>query len=94
VLLTPTLTRLPGLVEALRSRSGVTDDALRFSALVRLWNVTGQPAVTLPLHQTGDGVPVGVQLVAPPGREELLLALAAQLESTSGWTPRAPVSAY
>jgi amidase len=94
VLLTPTLTRLPGLVEALPSRAGVTDDALCFSALVRLWNVTGQPAVTLPLHQTGDGIPVGVQLVAPPGREELLLALAAQLEATSGWTPQAPVSAY
>jgi len=92
VLLTPTLTRLPAPVETLHSQAGVTDDALRFSALVRPWNVTGQPAITLPLHQTADGVPVGVQLVAPLGREDLLLTLAAQLEATIGWTPEAPVT--
>jgi amidase len=90
VLVTPTLTRLPPPVEALRSQAGVTDDAGRMSALVRLWNVTGQPAISLPLVATGDGVPVGVQLVGPPGREDLLLALAAQLEASAGWAPRAP----
>jgi amidase len=93
VLVTPTLTRLPVPVDALRSQAGVTDDAIRFSALVRLWNVTGQPAISLPLHETADGVPVGVQLVGPPGREDLLVGLAAQLEKSSGWTPRAPVPA-
>jgi amidase len=93
VLVTPTLTRLPASVDALRSQAGVTDDAVRFSALVRLWNVTGQPAISLPLHETADGVPVGVQLVGPPGREDLLLSLAAQLEATAGWAPRAPVPA-
>ena len=93
VLVTPTLTRLPAPIEALRSRAGVTDDAVRFSALVRLWNVTGQPAISLPLHETGDGVPVGVQLVGPPGREDLLLALAAQLEASAGWAPQPPVPA-
>ena len=93
VLVTPTLTRLPAPIDALRSQAGVTDDAVRFSALVRLWNVTGQPAISLPLHQTDDGVPVGVQLVGPPGREDLLLALAAQLEASAGWTPHAPVPA-
>jgi amidase len=93
VLVTPTLTRLPAPAEALHSQAGVTDDAVRFSALVRLWNVTGQPAFSLPLHQTDDGVPVGVQLVGPPGREDLLLALAAQLEASAGWTPHAPVPA-
>jgi amidase len=89
VLVTPTLTRLPAPAEALRSQAGVTDDAVRFSALVRLWNVTGQPAISLPLHQTDDGVPVGVQLVGPPGRDDLLLALAAQLEASAGLTPPA-----
>ena len=93
VLVTPTLTRLPTPVDGLRSQAGVTDDAVRFSALVRLWNVTGQPAISLPLHETADGVPVGVQLVGPPGREDLLLALAAQLEASAGWAPRAPVPA-
>jgi amidase len=88
VALTPTLTRLPSPAEALRAGAGVTDDALRFSVLVRIWNVTGQPAISLPLHATTDGIPVGVQLVAPPGREDLLIALAAQLEEASGWLPR------
>ena len=65
VLLTPTLTRLPGRSAGSASQAGVTDDAVRFSALVRIWNVTGQPAISLPLHATADGVPVGVQLVGP-----------------------------
>ena len=81
VLVTPTLTRLPALAGGLDAKAGVTDDALRFSALVRLWNVTGQPAVSLPLHETSDGVPVGVQLVGPPGRDDLLISVAAQLEA-------------
>ena len=68
--------------------AGVTDDALRFSVFLRIWNVTGQPAISLPLHATPDGVPVGVQLVAAPGREDLLIALAAQLEEAAGWRPR------
>lgn len=82
VLVTPTLTRLPPPIGA-QAQAGVTDDAVRFSALVRIWNVTGQPAISLPLHQTADGVPVGVQLVGAPGREDLLLALAAELEEQS-----------
>jgi amidase len=94
VLLTPTLTRLPAAVGGIRSQAGVTDHAVRFSVLVRIWNVTGQPAITLPLHATEEGVPVGVQLVGPPGREDLLLALAAQLEASVGWArPRVEVAA-
>ncbi|HVV59444.1 MAG TPA: amidase family protein, partial [Gaiellaceae bacterium] len=67
--------------------AGVTDDAVRFSAFVRMWNVTGQPAISLPVHQTAEGIPVGVQLVGPPGRDDLLLALAAQIEERVGWQP-------
>jgi amidase len=89
VVVTPTLTRLP-LPIGTEAKAGVTDDAVRFSVLVRIWNVTGQPAISLPLHRTPDGVPVGVQLVGPPGREDLLLALATQLEESIGWTPSAP----
>ena len=80
VLVTPTLTRLPSVVGGLHAEAGVTDDAVRFSALVRIWNVTGQPAISLPLHETADGVPVGVQLIGPPGRDDLVLSLGAQLE--------------
>ncbi len=89
VLVTPTLTRLPAAIGGIRSRAGVTDDAVRFSAFVRVWNITGQPALSLPLSQSTDGIPIGVQLVGPPGGEALLLALAAQLEEEVGWQPAA-----
>ena len=93
VLLTPTLTRLPAEAGGIQARAGVTDDAVRFSTFVRVWNVTGQPAISLPLHETEDGIPVGVQLVGPPGRDDLLISLSAQLEASVGLRPSARVAA-
>jgi amidase len=58
-----------------------------FSALA---NVTGQPAISLPLYQGADGLPMGVQLIAGPLREDLLLALGAQLEQALPWAGRTP----
>jgi amidase len=56
-------------------------------------NVTGLPAVSLPLHWTDEGVPVGVQLVAGPWQEARLISLAAQLEQARPWVQRqAPVA--
>lgn len=59
-----------------------TIETLRFTAQ---FNVSGQPAASLPLHVSDEGLPIGVQLVADYGREDLLIRIAGQLEEASGW---------
>jgi amidase len=54
------------------------------------FNLTGQPAVSLPLHWTPGGLPVGVQLVAAYGREDILVRVASQLEQAAPWSQRHP----
>jgi amidase len=54
------------------------------------FNATGQPAVSLPLGESAAGLPIGVQLVAPFGREDVLFRLAGQLEAAAPWTDRRP----
>jgi len=54
------------------------------------FNMTGQPAVSLPLHWTPDDLPVGVQLVAAYGREDVLVRVASQLEQAAPWADKLP----
>lgn len=66
--------------------------AIPFATFTSAFNVTGQPAISLPVHQTPEGLPVGVQLVAGYGREDTLLRVAAQIEQAQPWVERTPAT--
>ncbi len=66
-------------------------EAILPSLWLNCWvNLTGQPAISLPLHWTDSGLPMGIQLVARHGREDLLLQVASQLEPEVPWAQRHP----
>ncbi|WP_122817045.1 amidase [Nocardioides pantholopis] len=91
VVLTPTLAAPPVPVGALRDDADPAADfraQMAFTPWTSAWNVTGMPAISLPLHWTTDGLPVGVMLAARPAEEELLLALSAQIEAAAPWAGR------
>jgi amidase len=93
LLLTPVIATPPPPIGYLAGPEGGmrVRELLQFTAQ---FNVTGQPAISLPLHWTAGGLPVGVQLVAAYGREDLLVRVASQLEAAQPWfTRRPPVSA-
>jgi amidase len=62
----------------------------RFTPFAAMYNITGQPAVNLPLHWTDGGLPIGVMLAGPMGGEGLLISLSAQLETARPWKDRHP----
>ena len=94
VVLTPTLALPP--VPIGWQEDGVTGavDQLRrnteFTPFTAIANVTGLPAISLPLHSTSDGLPIGVQAIGPPAGDALVLRLAAQLEDAHPWADTRP----
>ncbi len=90
--LTPTLAQLPPPVGWFSSAPPAEnfERQKRFIPYAALYNITGQPAVSLPMHWTDGGLPVGIQLVGRPGGEAALLALAGQLERAAPWAHRRP----
>ena len=96
LLLTPTLASPPLRIGELYE---VGDDPNPLAASVRAgrfvtftppFNATGQPAINVPLHWNADGLPIGIQLVAAYGREDVLLRVAGQLELAAPWADRRP----
>ncbi len=65
----------------------------RFTPFTATFNLTGQPAVTIPAGLGVDGLPLSVQLVGRPGAEDVLYSLAGQIEQAAPWAQRRPALA-
>jgi amidase len=92
VLLTPTVAVLPVAAGSITGRGLVATLRLMVprAAFTGPWNAAGLPAANLPVGESPDGVPIGMQLVGPPGAEATLLQVAASLQRRTGWTDRRP----
>jgi amidase len=92
VVLSPTTATPPLRVGACDGLNGLETDRVsaRSCPFAWPWNVLGWPAVNLPAGFTSAGLPIGVQLLGPPGREGRLLALGAQLETVRHWDRHRP----
>lgn len=93
-ILTPALAQRPVPVGTLHGATDDPADAFRrgglFTGFTQVANMTGQPAIALPLAHGDDGLPLAVQLIGRPAQEGTLLALAAQLEAARPWADRRP----
>jgi amidase len=91
MLLTPTMAKPPAPLGEIRGddAQGALLMATPYAAFTVPFNVTGQPAMSVPLWWD-HGLPIGVQLVAAPGREDVLFRVAAQLEAARPWIDRRP----
>jgi len=95
VLVTPTLARPSVRADGWIAggwRASV-QTAVSFAPFTGAWNAAGVPALTIPAGRSADGLPIGVQLVGPPGTETRLLALAQAVESAMPWPRHAPLMA-
>lgn len=95
VLLTPTLPELPPTLGQFATTKEEPLNGLFRSAIpahfTAPFNVTGQPGISLPIHQSEEGLPIGMQFVGAPAREDVLIRLAAQLEAAHPWAARRPL---
>lgn len=94
LLVTPTMPVPPmplGLLSPSREDAGAQwRDVMRTIAFTSVFNASGNPAASLPLHWNGEGLPIGVQFVAPYGDEAALFRIASALEQAAPWTHRRP----
>jgi len=91
--LTPTLALPPQPVEWFNESGDPAEDhhrELQFTPYTALYNMSGQPAASLPLHWSDEGLPIGVMLAAHPGDDGPLFSLCAQVEAASPWADRRP----
>ena len=88
ILLSPTLATPPvklGKLSLNQDNATYEKEAISASAFTMLYNATGQPAMSVPLHWTPGGLPVGVMFAGRYGEEGVLFQLAGQLEQASPW---------
>jgi amidase len=94
LILTPTLADVPPPLGAYDDSGpdplSAMDFARRIATFTGIFNATGQPAISLPLQWSSSGLPIGIQLIAPIWREDLLIRVAAQLEQAHPWADRRP----
>ena len=93
VVLTPTVAQLPaplGWFQDAGDPRAEFDRMIGWTPFTAVYNTSGQPAVSVPLHHTAGGLPVGVMLVGRPADEVTLLRLSAQLEQAAPWVDRHP----
>lgn len=92
LLLTPSLARTAVKADGWSRRGWLRNvwHAVRFAPFAGAWNYAGVPALNVPAGRHSDGLPLGVQLVAVPGGEALLLSVARQLETMHPWPRTAP----
>lgn len=98
VLLTPTLPAPPAPLGTINANDGSLDaegwtrKVFGFTPFTPVFNMTGQPAISLPLARTGDGLPIGMQFVGRFGAEDTLINLAAQMEQALPWPRVSPLA--
>ena len=92
VVLTATTARPPHAADKFHGKGWFAslNAAVPVAAFATAWNVTGQPAISVPAPSLHEGLPLGVQLIGRPSDEATLIALAAQLEAEVGWPERRP----